>query len=236
MDRRDFLSNSIKGLAGILLTSCAVDKIPYLNYTEFEKIEPKNNIINFKRIEEYQKIRLPIDLYPKKFTAQRIEENSQELVPFILKDKKEEYLFRKVKTSKNEFAEEILLYNPINSIIDERELTKKTIISEEPTLPKLNASKLKVDYSKEDILKRLPRELIIDIFNEKYLFRPVPYLYEEESDKTDFYLIPCKDLKMQRSKIFNNLLLSNSKGIFRGFSLKNAYQDIVEKEYRLNMY
>lgn len=230
MKRRDFLLSSIKGLVGIILTGCAADNFVSTNEN---LIQIQREMITFKYnlTKEIQEIKFPTKKGFEKSIAQKIEKDSDEILPFILRNNKNrDFYFQKVKTPQGEFAKEILIYNPYYGGFNLSNITPETLLSE-GIFPIINKRDLE-----KDITIVPSKHKIKDIFEENYLFQEVAFCYENEQLKTNFYLIPFKNMTVKRLKPFGNPLIQSPSGIFRGFSLNDSNFDINEKPYKLQLY
>lgn len=238
MNRREFLKVSSKGLAcPVLLAAggCSAGMMIDEAGIGTGYADAENACVDyppdFTRLHEYQDLKLPGPGGPEKYVTQRIEKRSEELLPFILKHgRTPEYAFRKVRTHENEFAETLLVYNPLHSTVDRNALTTKTIITEETdesVLPPLTARNIRRNAAA--LCPAVP-----EILGKRYIFQWVAYAYED-SEMTDFYLMPSGNAVIERA-MFGNVLIRSPEGVFRGVSLDYPKRTVVEKVYALEMF
>jgi hypothetical protein len=227
MNRRNFMLNSLKGLAGLTLTGCSINKLSYLDY-EGIKETPNEEILNFNSVEEFQEIKIKDYNHSLKYIAQKIKDHDKSILPFIFKDKEnKDFYFQRIKTPQREFAREMLIYEPYEDTLDISSINPQTIVSEN-VFPRLIKGNKKVDSS-----IRLSKKRMRNIFMKDYLYQGVSSCYKNDPLKTNFYLIPLEDITIKKSDLNKNIILTSTSGIYRGFSLNNLNFSAQEKPYKL---
>ena len=216
----------------ILSASCStqkqIPKITDLNYENFQNKQNFENYNNFSftRLNKFQESKIinPTKIKKEKVIFQKIQTNSKEILPFILKNKKNrEYIFIKIKTPYGKFAEELLIYDPFGSLVKVSKINNKTLLTEE------SFQKVK----KKNLEKEMAPPLILKIFDKNYLLKPVALFYEKELMKTEYYLIPKENSEIQRLMPFGNLWIKSEQGIYRGFNLRNISPNTQERAYKI---
>jgi hypothetical protein len=223
MNRRNFMSNSLKGIAGLALTGCSVNNLIFLDY-EAVKENSNEKILNFNSVGEFQEIKIKEYPHSSLYTAQKIENYDKPVLPFIFTDKENrQFYFQLIKTPQREFAEEMLIYEPYRDILDISSMNNKTIISEN-VFPRL---------IKREKSGKIAKDKIRNIFMKDYLFQGVASCYRNDPLKTNFYLIPLEDIVVKKLSSHGNFVIKSPNGIYRGFSLNNFDFSTQEKPYKL---